>query len=161
MMASKKSKGYLGVCLNFGYVESASIASVLFRNLKEDFKTEHEAINSLAEDLRSIYHQRVVARKKKRACCEVAKGNFCSTCGKSLVNQPEIDVSHFKDWLVSLLSSTNDSFGYNDYADGREIHWQPECPSALFDFAKDKYKCAFVENAENAICEALGLEEEY
>lgn len=160
-MPSKKSKGYLAVCLTFGYVEDQNICSIVFSNKNAAFQTEKEAIKSLSEDLRSIYFEKISGRKKKKKCCETATGNFCSECGKSLDNDSEIDVYEFKEWLRSLMSATNDSFGYNDYADGRDIYWEPDSPASILRLAKENYKCVFIEDCgESVICDTLGLEDD-
>lgn len=154
-----ESKGFLAVCLTFGYVESQGIGTVMFQNTKEPFKTEAEAIKSLGQDLLAIYYEKH-PRPKKKKCCQKSKGNFCSTCGKSL-DAPEIDVESFKDWLQGLVSDTNDSFGYHDYADGRDIYWENSHPGVILQLQAEGYECVFIhEKADEEICNALGLDDE-
>lgn len=104
---------------NFGYVEDASIATVVFQAQGHAFPSKEEAVRSLAENLKSIFMDENNSKPKLRKCCKGKTGKFCSECGSSLLAK-EFDSEEFRYWLKEIVKHTNDSWGYPDDAD-----WEP------------------------------------
>lgn len=150
------------VILNFGYVESTSLTSLICVNERHTFATDEEAIKDLAEDILAKYkHCFDSAFIPSSPCCLVAKedgqNNYCSQCGTYL--KSKFDIWKFQSWLLDLRSYDLDSFGYDEECGDREMTWViGERPDCLL--GRPREHVINVERAERTILEVLDLTDE-
>ena len=117
----KATKKIQFVILNFGYVESSRVASLILRYVGEGFSSEDDALESVSKDLLSLYNLKTgkVSGPQKECCKQHIGKNFCSDCGKNL-KEVTISADEFKSWLYDLLTFTEDDIGM----DGEELSWR-------------------------------------
>lgn len=146
--------------LNFGYVESYRLGSLVLFNNGEPFTSEQEALKSLAEDLLAMYKEDTGFNKPRRACCRKHQDcKFCPECGL-LIKEEQVYADDFQNWLVHLMERDLDSVGsLEDDVTERDIVWELGYPARELIGAKPDTVLVIKERAENVICEVLGIEE--
>ena len=106
--------------LNFGYVESSSLASVSFLNTQASFKTPREALCDLSQSLFEMYVDRhQYGRNLQRDCCKESheqdkEWGWCPKCGNQL--RSDIDFEDYQGWLSRLYEQIADGFTMDDYS---------------------------------------------
>jgi hypothetical protein len=122
-----RTEKYQLVVLNFGYVESFSLAKVFFVCNAGTFPTKEEAVAHLALSLLIVHlkeqEQHLNACQWKPDCCkEAAKHedyDYCPKCRRPL--KVIYDFDEFQNWLEGFPGETANSFPLvDDY-----IHWWP------------------------------------
>lgn len=99
------------IVLNFGYVESAAIAPVIYFT-ESDYKTPLEALASLGKVFRDRFDaDRAPREYMKGECCKKQKrgSNFCSKCGANLLGL-EFDMDEFIEFVRAVSCYTNDDY---------------------------------------------------
>lgn len=141
--------------LNFGYVESTSLANVVFFT-NECFTSEKEAVESLASNLKAIYLDKFDETPKRKKCCKKKTTRFCCDCGTQLFAE-EFDEDAFKQWLLEIPRYDLDSWGYNEVLDdGTEMIWEPGGSyHSMAQAVKDGYDVMALSNAEKVLCAGL------
>lgn len=154
-----KGKKIKYAVLHFGYAEDFGCGSVVLLNRGTAFKSDEEALKSLANNLLVGFKYTKGLSDQIMPCCSSnAHKKFCSECGKR-IGDMVWEVSDFKDWLQGLLTETNDSIGYSVYDDNPGIIWElGYSASELIGTAANEVLC-LNENADLEICSILGLEE--
>ena len=102
------------VVLTFGYVESASTATLWMSPEEITFETAKEAVESLANEFYVKYvSEGRTGPQDLNPCCSKGiskKHKFCRECGKSLRGS-EFDEDTYRDFLYDIFHSDNDSYG--------------------------------------------------
>lgn len=121
----RPEKKYQLVILNFGYVESSSLAKVFFICNAGFFPTKEEAVSHLALSLLSVYlkEQEQYIKVERSGCCKEAAKNdefdFCPKCRSAL--KVIYGFEGFQGWIEGFPKEIADSFPDTD----DWIHWWP------------------------------------
>ena len=120
-----RPKKYQLVILNFGYVESGSLAKAFFYCKGGYLNSKEEAVSHLAVSLLTMFlGVQAEYRSSRRQCCEEAiatksGAQYCPKCG--LPVKTDYNMDSFEEWIEGFPKETCDSFPNTD----DWIHWWP------------------------------------
>jgi hypothetical protein len=124
------------IMMKCGYAEETCVSTLIFCDVSgKGFSTPKGAVTELALDMYAKYKKELYPENKlTKKCCKKAKkslaGNYCSICGKYLVEESFNEVE-FMGMIDNLHNTDYDSYGLAEYANGRYFKWSP------FDFSFD------------------------
>jgi hypothetical protein len=158
------------IIMTTGYVEDASVASLIFTT--DDCggpfadMTPKMAIETLAEDMYAKYVDRQyheAGRRARKKCCMWHKENTndkkCSACNRKLTEAPECE--EFKTFLCSVLKSDADECGGWDGTveinneEPRNLIWSPFYASNIVEHIKNDEFLIVYERGEEILSLAL------
>lgn len=143
--------------LDFGYVESAGMSSLVLR-ARDSFSSEEKAKQTLAESLLKMFKHDHNINDDERPCCkENSKKKYCPDCGRR-IGEAKFDATDFSDWLFGLRTRTVDDTSGCYYDLENELDWHIGVSAIALIGTKSKEVLHFEERADEAICEILELE---
>lgn len=120
--------------ISCGYVEGNYVSILAFNHVDGGCETLKDAVTSLALDMYAKFAEDnpndAGKKRKRKACCLKAikkdsDANFCSVCGTRIQVVDYFDVDKFVEYVQNLHSSTCDSYGDGEHANGRSLEWWP------------------------------------
>jgi len=145
--------------LGFGYVESTSLASVVFSS-RMAFDSEKKAFASLAQELKALYLDQFDTTPKLRKCCKKQTTKYCPDCG-TRISEEGFDEEAFSDWLRQFPTFDLDSWGYHEYLDdGTPLAWEPAAQGYAYlrSIEEKGFDVIGIDHAEEKLLKYLNVE---
>ena len=146
--------------LNFGYVESSRLGSLVLYCETGTFTSEQDAIKSLANDLLTMYKVDIgFPTTGIHSCCrEHLDCKYCPDCGTQ-IKRIEINRYDFEDWLIGLMLRDVDSVASLDQNTLIGTEWTLGYSSAANVIGEPVKTILVIEQAEKVIRRAAGIKD--